>query len=572
MKQFFRKIKKGGILVKKSKLFLALGFTLTLSLGLAACGGGSSSSSDSKSTNSGKASGEQVLNLAESALIPSADSSKADDQVGLNVLNQTNEGLYALDKDGKPAIAGAAEDPKISDDKTVYTFKLRSDAKWSNGDPVTANDYVFAWKRAVNPDTAATYSYLFDAIKNGSDIVAGKKKPEELGVKAVDDTTLEVTLSKPTAYINSLFAFPTFFPLNEKFVTEKGEKFAQNSDNILYNGPFQLKDWTGTNKKWTYVKNDKYWDKKNVKLKQINVQVVQDAGTGVNLYNTGKIDRTVLSAEYAAQNKSNKDYVVVNDSSTFYIKFNQERKGEKTPLANKNIRKAIALSIDKKSYVDTVLQNGSKPANNLVPPEFTFDPKDDKDYVKESGAHLKYDKAEAKKAWKQGLKELGTDKVTLEFTSDDTENAKKSSEFIQNQLEKNLDGLTVKLKNVPFKVRLQNDQNQDYDFSMSGWGPDYQDPSTFLDLFKTGGSQNRMSYSNPDYDKILKDASDTYAAETQKRWDEMVKAENILLTDDVAIQPLYHRANAYLQKDYIKNLQKNPFGPDYTYKHTYLTK
>ncbi|WP_088809313.1 MULTISPECIES: peptide ABC transporter substrate-binding protein [Listeria] len=559
--------------MKKSKLFLALGLTLVLSLVLVACGGGNDSSSDDKKgSGDGKASGEQVLNLSESALIPSADSSKADDQVGLNVLNQTNEGLYALDKDGIPAIAGAAEEPKVSDDKTVYTFKLRDDAKWSNGDPVTAKDYVFAWQRAVNPDTAATYSYLFSAIKNGEEIVAGKMKPEELGIKAVDDKTLEITLSKPAAYINSLFAFPTFFPLNEKFVTEKGEKYAQNSDNILYNGPFVLKDWTGTNKKWTYVKNDNYWDRDAVKLKQINVQVVQDAGTNLNLYNTGKIDRALLSAEYSAQNKDNKDYTVVNDSSTFYIKFNQERKGKKTPLANKNIRKAIALAIDKEAYVNTVLQNGSKPANNLVPPDFTFDPGNKEDYVKESGAHLEYNKEEAQKAWKQGLKELGVSNLTLEFTSDDTENAKKSSEFIQNQLETNLDGLKVNLKNVPFKIRLQNDQNQDYDVSMSGWGPDYQDPSTFLDLFQTGGAQNRMSYSNPDYDKILEDAAVTYAAEPQKRWDEMVKAEQILLTDDVAISPLYHRSNAYLQQSYIKDLQKNPFGPDYTYKNTYLTK
>lgn len=161
--------------MKKSKLFLTLGLTLLLSLVLVACGGGSDSKSDKKGSDSGKASGEQVLNLTESALIPSADSTKADDQVGLNVVNQTNEGLYALDKDGIPAIAGAAEEPKISDDKTVYTIKLREDAKWSNGDPVTANDYVYSWRRAVDPNTAATYSYLFDAIKNGGDIVAGKK-------------------------------------------------------------------------------------------------------------------------------------------------------------------------------------------------------------------------------------------------------------------------------------------------------------------------------------------------------------------------------------------------------------
>lgn len=555
--------------MKKSKLFLTLGFTLLLSLVLVACGGGKDSSSGTK--GSGKASGEQVLNLAESALIPSADSTKSDDQVGLNVLNQTNEGLYALDKDGVPAIAGAAEEPKVSSDKKVLTFKLR-DENWSNGDPVTAKDYVFAWQRAVDPKTAATYSYLFSAIKNGDEIVAGKKKPAELGIKAVDDKTLEITLAKPSSYINSLLAFPTFFPLNEKFVKEKGDKYASSSDNLLANGPFVLKDWTGTNKKWTYVKNDKYWDKDKVKLKQINVQVVQDANTGVNLYKTGKIDRTVLSADYAAQNKNDKDYTTVQDSSTFYIKFNQKRDGKSTPLANKNIRKAIALSLNKQSYADTVLQNGSIPANNLVPTKFAFDPKTKEDFTKQSGKHLEYNAKEAKKAWDAGLKELGTKNVNIEFTSDDTENAKKSSEFIQDQLESNLKGLTVKLRNVPFKVRLQDDQKQNYDISMSGWGPDYQDPSTFLDLFVSGGSQNRMDYSDSKYDKLIKDADNKYAGDASKRWDLMVKAEKVLLTDDVAIAPLYQRANAYLQKDYIKNLQKNPFGPDYTYKETYISK
>ncbi|STY44074.1 Periplasmic oligopeptide-binding protein precursor [Listeria grayi] len=170
------------------------------------------------------------------------------------------------------------------------------------------------------------------------------------------------------------------------------------------------------------------------------------------------------------------------------------------------------------------------------------------------------------------MKELGTKNLSLEFTSDDTENAKKSSEFIQDQLESNLKGLTVKLRNVPFKVRLQDDQKQNYDISMSGWGPDYQDPSTFLDLFVSGGSQNRMDYSDSKYDKLIKDADNKYAGDASKRWDLMVKAEKVLLTDDVAIAPLYQRANAYLQKDYIKNLQKNPFGPDYTYKETYISK
>ncbi|EUJ33105.1 oligopeptide ABC transporter substrate-binding protein [Listeria cornellensis FSL F6-0969] len=441
--------------------------------------------------------------------------------------------------------------------KKVYTFKLRDDAKWSNGDPVTAQDYVYSWQRAVDPSTAATYSYLFDGlVLNASEIIKGEKKPSELGIKAVDDNTLEVTLVQPAAYFDSLLAFPTFFPLNQKFVESKGDKYALDSDSILYNGPFKLTDWNGTGKTWAFVPNDKYYDKDKVKLDKINVQVVQDPGTNVNLYNTNKLDKALLSAEYAAQNKNKDDYKVEEESSVFYIKFNQERNGKKTPLANKNIRKALALAVDKQSYVDTVLQNGSIPANGLVPKKFTFDPKDNKDYRDEVGDVGVYNLDEAKKAWTQGLKELGVTSLNLEFTSDDTENAKKSSEFLQNQWEKNLSGLKVSLKNVPFKIRLANDQKQDYDFSLSAWGPDYQDPSTFLNLFRTGNAQNRMSYSNAAYDKIIDQAAGPLAGDTQARWDEMLKAEPILIEEDYAIQPLYQRAKAFLQQPYVKDLQK----------------
>lgn len=317
--------------MKKSKLFLVLGLTLVLSLVLAACGGGS----DSKSGGGSKDS-KQELNLMESALIPSADSTKADDAVGLNVINQTNEGIYALDKDGVAQPAGVTEKATVSDDKKVYTFKLRDDAKWSNGDPVTAKDYVYSWQRAVDPKTAATYSYLFDGlVQNATEIIKGEKKPSELGIKAVDDNTLEVTLVQPAAYFDSLLAFPTFFPLNQKYVESKGDKYALDSDSILYNGPFKLTDWNGTSKTWAFVPNDKYYDKDKVKLDKINVQVVQDPGTSVNLYNTNKLDKALLSAEYAVQNKNKDDYAVEEESSVFYIKFNQERNGKKTPLANK---------------------------------------------------------------------------------------------------------------------------------------------------------------------------------------------------------------------------------------------
>ncbi|GER67360.1 peptide ABC transporter substrate-binding protein [Weizmannia acidilactici] len=555
--------------MKKSKFYVFMTLAFVLSLVLGACGSNNSSSSGSKSGNS---STKQVLNWIASAEIPSGDPTLATDQESFILFGNTMEGLYRIGKDDNLYLADAAEEPTVSKDGKTYTFKLRKDAKWSNGDPVTAKDYVFSWQRAVNPKVGSQYSYIFaGVIKNASDILAGKKQPSELGVKAIDDYTLQVQLERPTPYLKSLLAFPTYFPQNQKFVESKGKKYGTNSDNMLFNGPFILKNWNGTGLTWKYVKNPNYYDKDKVKLQQINFQVVKAVNTGVNLYNTGKVDRVGLSNEYAQQYKNSKEAHTYPTSSVFYFKYNEVRNGKKTALANINIRKALAMAVDKQSYVDTTLGNGSIPANGLVPKDFVKDPKTGQDFRAENGDFLKYNASEAKKYWEKGLKELGVKSLTFELLGDDTDDAKKSSEFIQNQLEKNLPGLTLKLKNVPFKNRLQLDTNQDYDIQLAGWGPDYQDPMTFLDLFVTNGDNNKSGYSNKQYDKLINEAKTTYANNPEKRWQVMLKAEKILM-NDAAIGPLYQRAYLRLQKPYVKGVEDHLFGPDTTFRDAYVQK
>lgn len=556
--------------MKKSKFYLFTVLALVLSLVLSACGTGT----DKGSSGKGSSKDDQVLSMIEPAEIPTGDPTLATDQASFIVFGNTMEGLYTLNDKDVPVPAIADGKPEVSKDGTVYTYKLRKDAKWDNGDPVTAKDFVFSWHRAVNPKTGAQYAYMFsDVIKNATAIMNGKAKPEDLGVKALDDYTLEVTLEQPVPYLDSLLAFGTFVPLNEKFVKEKGDKFGTNSDNMLSNGPFKLTKWDGTGLTWKYVKNEKYYDKDNVKLKEVNVQVAKTPNTAINLYQTGKVDRTgALSAEYAKQYQNDKDAVKMTESSSWYLKFNQLRDGKKTPLANVNIRKGLAMAFDKKAYTDTVLSNGSFPSNGLVPKGVAKDPKDGKDFREESGDLLTYDPAKAKEYWEKGLKELGVKNLTLELLSDDTENAKKTSEFFQNQLQKNLPGLTLKLTNVPFKIRLQKQDKQDYDIQMAGWGADYLDPMTYLDLFVTNGGNNKASYSNKKYDQLINDSKVKFANDLEKRWAALLEAEKILIQEDAAIAPIYQRGHLTLTKPYVKNFEEHLFGPDYTFKNTYIEK
>ncbi|TWT27980.1 peptide ABC transporter substrate-binding protein [Planomicrobium sp. CPCC 101110] len=565
--------------MKNSKLFWLLSLVLVLSAFLAACGGGGDSSSEttteteegtSESGASGEPDAEQVLNLMESAEIPTMDSAIAEDAVAFNILNNVNEGLYRLNQENVAEPAIAEGEPTISEDGLTYTFKLR-DAKWDNGEPVTAQDFVFAWQRAIDPATGSPYGpYMMGGtIKNAAKIAADEMDKEELGVKAVDEKTLEVTLERPTPYFLSLMSFGTFLPQNEKFVTEKGDDYASNSENLLSNGPFKLTNWDGTGLTWSMEKNPEYWDAETVQLETINVDVVKEPATAVNLYNSGEKDRALLTGEFALQYADNEEVVKELEPTIFYLKFNQERNGEKTPLANVNIRKAIAMAFNKQDLVDVVLANGSLPANYLVPTEFTFD-ENKADFREVNGDLISFNAEEAKKLWAQGLEEEGVTEVTLELLGGDTETAKSMDEYLKSQLEENLEGLTVKLKAVPFQVRLELDQKQDYEIQTAGWGPDYQDPMTFIDLFVTDSSQNRMSYSNAEYDALVESAKGELAQDTAARWDAMAQAEKLLL-EEAAIAPIYQRGLMSLQKPYVQGIVTHPFGGDYSYKWAYVS-
>ncbi|MGI8316269.1 peptide ABC transporter substrate-binding protein [Halobacillus mangrovi] len=552
--------------MKKHGWYL-FGIILALSMLLAACSGGEETggeTSESEGDNSSSSS-EQVLRLTEGAEIPSMDSSLTIDAIAAQWLGATKDGLYRLGKDGKTE-PGIAKDHKVSEDGLVWTFNLRDDAKWSNGEPVTAHDFVFAWQRAINPDIGSEYGpYMMNGvIKNAEAVSKGEKDLDALGVKAVDDYTFEVTLEKPTPYFESMTAFGTFLPMNEKFVKEQGEQYAMEADALLANGPFIMTEWDH-GEGWTVEKNKDYWDADKVKLEKIKVNVVKDTASAVNLYQTDEVDVANLSSEFVDEYRSSEEFRVEEEPTIFFLKMNQENE----ILSNVHARKAIQMVVDRQSMVDVILNNGSIPAGGNVPANFVQHPETNEDFREINGALVESNVEKAQEHWKKAKEELGIENAELRYLGGDTEVAKNLDAYIKDQLEQ-LEGLTIQVESVPFKVRLERDSNMDYDIENYGWGPDYIDPNTFLNLWVTDGGNNKTGYSSEKYDSLIKKAATDLAQKPVERFETFLEAEKLLIQEDAVIAPLYQRARAQLWKPYVKNVTSNPMGPDYTYKYAYI--
>ena len=562
--------------MKKSKFLLLLAFSLVLSAFLAACGAGGNTNNtqqgqgDELPAGEGQPSGEQILNVLESAEIPTMDSVLGTDAVAFNVMNNVFEGLYRLGENDE-VVEGIATGHEASEDGLTYTFDLREDAVWSNGTPVTANDFVFAWQRAVNPETGSEYGpYMMSGkIKNATEVSNGDLPVEELGVKALDDYTLEVTLEEPVAYFESLMTFPTFFPQNQEFVEEQGDKYALEPEHLIYNGPFVMEDWQHE-VSWKLVKNTDYWDADTVVLEEINVDVVKEVSTGVNLYQAGQIDISPgLTSEFVTRYQDDPNLINYLDPVLFYFKFNQTKN---EALANVNIRRAISKAFNKEAITSVILNNGSLPANYLVPVNFVEHPETGEDFRAKHGNFNEFNVDEAQELFAQGLEELGQDSITVELLGGDTETSRRMHEFLQAELQKNLPGLTIRVKEVPFAQRLQLDDNLDYDMQLSGWGPDYLDAISFANLWVTDGGNNKMGYSNPEYDRLINEAMTTLANDPAERFEAMQEAERILLEEDAGIAPIYQRGVTRLWQPYVQNVYKHNFGPDFSYKWAYISK
>ncbi|PED89420.1 peptide ABC transporter substrate-binding protein [Bacillus cereus] len=526
------------------------------SLLLTAC-----SSEEKETKNNAKATNKnetkQSISLPYIAEIPTMDVTKATDSESMNVMRNVFEGLYILGEDNK-VIPGVAKSYEVSEDKKTYTFHLR-DSKWSNGTPVTAADFVFSWKRAVNPDTAAEYAFLFFDIKNAKSINSKELPIDQLGVKAIDDQTLEVQLEQPIPYFIDLTTFATFLPINEKYFKSQGKQYGLEANQLVYNGAFTLDNWKHE-QGFQLKKNSNYWDAKTVKLDKINFDIVKDKSTEINLYESGQIDRVGLTGEFVDKYRNSPDFKERPEVTMQFLRMNQKNE----VLKNKHVRLAISQAMNKKAFVDTVLNNGSLPADGFIPSDFAK-ASDGKDFRKENGALVKDDVKAARENWKKARQELGKEQVTLELLTSDNAIAKKNAEYLKGELEKNLDGLMVHVKPQPRKQQIQLLLNSDYDLGVDVWAPDIPDPITFLDLFTTDSTYNFDKYSNQAYDELIHQVKTDLAGNEKARWETMKRAEKMLL-EDGAVAPFYQSGRSYLQRSSINGIVTNDFGGEFNYK------
>jgi len=508
----------------------------------------------------------KTINWTETAQLGTMDQAKSSAAVDFDAMQAIGDGLYRNDKNSTPQLA-LAESVEKSDDGLTYTFKLRPNLKWSNGDALTANDFVYGWQRTNNPKTASTYAYLFSGIKGADDIQSGKDKNlDDLGVKALDDTTLEVTLDKPMPQLESILTMAPFFPQNKAFVEKAGSKYGTTAKYTLSSGPFVMKGWNGSNNKYTLVKNKQYWDAKAVKTPKIVVQAIKDQNTGYNLYKAGSVDFTNLSPDQVTASKNLKAYKVIPSATTAYVEFNQKN----YPVyQNLKIRQAMSYAIDRKTLANKILTGTATPATTFTAAKLAKDPNTGEDFAKSAAVPgaIAYDKAKAKQLMKEGLKETGKKKLSVQLLADDTDASKRMAQFIQAQWQK-MDNVKVTIKVVPFKQRLALSEAKKFQVVIDRWGADYADPSSFLDLATTNSDFNYGSWSDQTYDDAVNAAKTTDVNDPNKRYEDYKTAEQ-QIEKQVGVAPLYYQSSATLMRPSVKNVVLNPVGSPYDWKWAY---
>jgi len=534
-------------------LFNKKGFitlTILLSLTLTAC--------SNQGTQVQNISKDPTLRLMDTSDIVSLDSSLALDGPSLNALNSVMEGLYMPNDKGE-YVPAAAKSHKVSKDGKIYTFTLR-DAKYSNGDKVTAQDFVFAMKRAIDPKTKAQFAYDLYDIENAQEINQGKLPVEKLGVTALDDQTLEIKLERAIPYFIQLTSLPMYFPLNEKFVKEQGDQYGLEANTTLYNGPYVVSNWDHGSG-FSMKKNDQYYDKKNVKVNEIDVKIMKETTTAVNLYETGELDQAIIDSSVIDRFKDNQELQKLAMPIISYISFNQQN----PLLANSKARKAISNAFNKEDISSVLLNDGSIPTDRIVPKGLVKDSKG-KDFVSSTKHPSSIELSKAKSLFKEAISESGKSTVSLSLLINDSNTSRKLGEYIKSQLETNLQGLTVEIIVQPAQQKFELRQQGDYDLSLDTWGADYPDPTTYLELFTSKSALNVLNYSNKQYDDLLLQANTVSIQNETERAELLHKAEDIILQDAV-IAPIYQAGYVYLQKESVTGIKVRPFVGYFYYKY-----
>lgn len=526
---------------------------LAIGMVLAACSGNvskeDSPKEDSKDEGSTALAADQTLDINIKTEPPSLHPGKATDSQSNTVLTQVFEGLMRLNQDDEPEEA-MAESYEVSEDKLTYTFKIREDAKWSNGDPVTAEDFEYAWKWVLDPNNADTdYAYQLYVIKGAEDAKENGGSLDDVGVKAEDDKTLVVELEQPTPYFLELTAFYTYFPVNHKVVDGKDDWAQDASDDYVTNGPFLLDSWAHKDQ-IVLKKNPEYWDADTVKLETINMYMIDDENTALQMYNNDELDWTgsptdslPLSAIPALKDEGTLN--ITKKAGVYYYAFNTEEE----PFDNVNIRKAFSLALNRQGIVENITKGEQQPAMALVPSSIFEE--NNEGYFKDN------DVEQAKEYLEKGLEELGLKelpKIKISYNTSEAHGA--IAQAVQDMWRENL-GVEVELNNEEWNVFLDTMGEGNYQVGRMGWNADFNDAINFLEIFESVGGNNYTNWENEDYAKLIKESR--VETDEAARRDILRQAEQIFM-DEMPIAPIYFYTNVWVNKDNVKDITVSPLG------------
>lgn len=542
------------------KFFLLLTIFALLMSG---CGGGDSSS-------------EKKLSVMLGSNVVALDSSQCTDVVSFEVIADCIDGLMQLDADGR-AIPAIAESFDVSADGKTYTFHLR-DAKWSNGEPVTADDFVFAWRRHCQK--AGEYSYIMGntvaCVKNADAVIKGAD-PKTLGVSAPDAKTFVVELDAPVSFFPSLMAFPTFYPINEKFYSSLSENsYGTSPETFLSNGAFVLTSYVPGTANIQLKKNDSYWNADKISLDGFQYQVVSSSDNALTSFKNGTLNVVGISGDQVAHvqqdGELSKSLQTFLSGALYYLSFNQDAKNNHAgALANVNLRLAISNAIDRESLVKNFVTNGAKETYTAVPINFAPNAKTGKFFAedqKQFADVVSFDLDKARRYLETAKSDLGRDTFELNFIySNGGASTAKVVQAIKSQVEENLPGVKINLQPMPKAEYLSNVTSNNYDIALVDWVPDYDDPMTFLTLWTTSSCEIAEHWSNAEYDKIIADCTTgELAADYDARWNALYDAEKILL-DNAVIAPLFTDANVVLVSPKVTGVAFHNVGVNRVYKN-----
>ena len=548
------------------KIFMAA--LLLVTMIFTGCGGGSDS-----------AGGNSKLSVMLGSNVVSLDSANATDIASFELIADCIDGLMQLDSDGK-AIPALAESFDVSADGKIYTFHLR-DAKWSNGDPVTAEDFVFAWRRHCQK--AEEYSYIMGdtvaCVKNADAVIKGGD-PKTLGVSAPDEKTFVVELDAPVPFFPSLMTFATFYPINEKFYNSLAEgSYGTSPETFLSNGAFMLASYVPGAANIQLKKNDSYWNAANISIDGFQYQVVSSSDNALTSFKNGTLNVVSISGnqvEHVQQDAElSKNLQTFPSGILQYLSFNQDPKNHHAgALSNVNLRLAISNAIDRESLVNNYVVNGAKATYTAVPVDFAPNAKTGKLFSEDQKKFsdvVSFNVSKAQEFLAKAKSELGKDNFDLQLIySNDGGTSTKIVQAIKSQVEENLPGVKINLQPMPKAEYLSNVTSDNYDLALVDWKPDYDDPMTFLSLWTTSGCEIAEHWSNPDYDKIIADCTTGSLAEDyDARWNALYDAEKILL-DNAVIAPLYTGSNAVLISPNVTGIDFHVAGVDRVFKNVKL--